>query len=899
MKGMQKIKRGTGFRGVLEYALDEGRGLVIGGNMSGVTPRELAKEFGQSRKLREDIEKPVWHNSLRLPEGEHLSPEKLEKIADAYMKKMGFGRIHQRVYIMHDEPNGQHIHIIASRIDLEGKLYLGKNENLKSTQYISQLEREHGLVITRLEADPTKIGRRVPPPGIIGKAEREGELPVEMRMQALIDDAAADRPNFETLIKRLEASGMTIIPSGATGQPQGISISFGFDGATRAGSKLGGASYKWASIKKRIDYDPVRDQAIIDELRSKVVEEKGDIAPMTLVTASAPTGNGRRTIDIAFNKETVQEATLYRWNTTGAVALIDHGDSISICNAKNLNLIKASLQLSRDKGWTSVKATGSLEFKRQTWLIGNQLGIEIEGYEPTPEDIEALKQIIQAAAEAKAKQNEWKNSRHAGAGPEERARDQNSGRADGANADNGDKSIAVSGRPEDHDGRSEERAVGVREPINPIIELQPPSSANADDPQSAGNADNSGSGFNWGAGRTIRDGAQSVSALADAIEHGNENKAENRDERPDLVGHHKVTNKNDPREKIKAWEKQSNALGAEKYRVTLTAGSEKDAPNDKLFDQNYSNLAKTADREIAGIQEKCWNNAELKDLIYKLREKNRQGYAIDVTPLDHKFHFIVIDDITPEKLASLLGKGIEPAVIQGSGEGNKQAIVIIDKQEGPNEQALANQLLLKINQEFGDPNSTDVVHHVPMAGFSTKKPGQNNPVTTVEFSCHRTCKTLAADMQKLRDEDSIKKPGSDTSEKEIIDLSNKQPEATEEMDKKMENLLNGLDSMEGNAVVLAFRKAYKKELGLVKVEERKRDFSVIDVSVTKTLLINGYDPAWLIRAIDEASPGLVERGHPLKTYAEKLVSNALLDQDVINALASAERARDIEYTGIE
>jgi len=57
MKGMQKIKRGTGFRGVLNYALDNNRGEIIGGNMAGTTPRELAQEFGQSRSRREDIEK--------------------------------------------------------------------------------------------------------------------------------------------------------------------------------------------------------------------------------------------------------------------------------------------------------------------------------------------------------------------------------------------------------------------------------------------------------------------------------------------------------------------------------------------------------------------------------------------------------------------------------------------------------------------------------------------------------------------------------------------------------------------------------------------------------------------------------------------------------------------------
>lgn len=135
MKGMQSIKRGSGFAGVLAYALEEiegiPRGKVIGGNMSGDNQQSLAKEFGISRRLRPDVERPVWHNSLRLPKGEKISDELFVKIADDYMQRMGFSDLHQRVYILHDDEDGQHIHIIADRIALDGTLYLGKNENLK------------------------------------------------------------------------------------------------------------------------------------------------------------------------------------------------------------------------------------------------------------------------------------------------------------------------------------------------------------------------------------------------------------------------------------------------------------------------------------------------------------------------------------------------------------------------------------------------------------------------------------------------------------------------------------------------------------------------------------------------------------------------------------------------
>ncbi|KDL52945.1 hypothetical protein AD94_05014 [Klebsiella variicola] len=153
MKGMQKIKRGKSFAGVVQYALKPGAHhksdpIIIGGNMLGDSALELIAEFDSTKHLRQDVAKSVWHNSLRLPNGESLTNEQWSSIADDYMKRMGFSDTHLRCYVLHDD-EGQHIHIIASRIDIaSGKLYLGRNENLISTRIISELEITHNLTVT-------------------------------------------------------------------------------------------------------------------------------------------------------------------------------------------------------------------------------------------------------------------------------------------------------------------------------------------------------------------------------------------------------------------------------------------------------------------------------------------------------------------------------------------------------------------------------------------------------------------------------------------------------------------------------------------------------------------------------------------------------------------------------
>ncbi|VFS63781.1 Uncharacterised protein [Kluyvera cryocrescens] len=111
MKGMQKIKRGKQFAGVVLYSLKSGSHhkitpYIIGGNMTGSTAAELISEFEGTRLLRPGVAKPVWHNSLRLPKGETLSVRQWAAFADDYMTRMGFTETHLRCYIMHDDSDG-------------------------------------------------------------------------------------------------------------------------------------------------------------------------------------------------------------------------------------------------------------------------------------------------------------------------------------------------------------------------------------------------------------------------------------------------------------------------------------------------------------------------------------------------------------------------------------------------------------------------------------------------------------------------------------------------------------------------------------------------------------------------------------------------------------------------
>ena len=73
--------KGAGFRGVLDYCGRKPGARLLGGNLLGHTPRALAREFGEVRRLRPGLSKPVLHLPVRSAPGETLTDEQWRTIA--------------------------------------------------------------------------------------------------------------------------------------------------------------------------------------------------------------------------------------------------------------------------------------------------------------------------------------------------------------------------------------------------------------------------------------------------------------------------------------------------------------------------------------------------------------------------------------------------------------------------------------------------------------------------------------------------------------------------------------------------------------------------------------------------------------------------------------------------
>ena len=283
VKGMQKIRRGKCFKGVVSYALapaphHKTTPMIIGGNIIGLSVDEVTVEFMRTQKLRPDVQKPVWHNSLRLPRGDSITNEHWKLVADDYMKGMGFSDTHLRCYVLHDDEAGQHIHIIASRIRIpDGQLYLGRNENLISTRIIQELERDH--LLTRTKG---------PSPSSAPKVRKTGRN--EEMMEARTGNKASKKIIQDTIEAVLNLYGTIPIDDfifelgkqnitanasiASTGKMNGFS--FEYAGIAFKASQLGKA-FSWSSLSQKVILNPaIKPQVIVEgELYEKNSEALG------------------------------------------------------------------------------------------------------------------------------------------------------------------------------------------------------------------------------------------------------------------------------------------------------------------------------------------------------------------------------------------------------------------------------------------------------------------------------------------------------------------------------------------------------------------------------------------------------------------------------------------------
>ncbi len=290
------------FRSTLDYVLGKEKANIIDSNMGGSTPRQLAKEFGASRRLRPNLKRACGHIILSIPHRsadhpqgeyhEHLDDEQYVAIAHRWLKEMKFlgEGLNKSQYVIarHHDTDHEHIHIIASRIRMDSSVVSDSWDYRRSEVVVRQLEKEFGLsaapcsservatIVKQEHGISTTVSHRAAQTQK-QKHHTSGKSPVTQLLADAIDAATVDQPTVTILIGRLQQQGIVVHPQFSTQGNFKEAIAFEMDGVKVAGWKLGKAySFPGLVQFRGVQYDPLRD---LPAIRSCAAGELVELPP--------------------------------------------------------------------------------------------------------------------------------------------------------------------------------------------------------------------------------------------------------------------------------------------------------------------------------------------------------------------------------------------------------------------------------------------------------------------------------------------------------------------------------------------------------------------------------------------------------------------------------------------
>jgi hypothetical protein len=218
---------------------------IIGGTMSGETEPELRREFAAVRKLRPEVKNPLISLSVRKAPGDTISLRMWEEIGGRVVEGLGL-RGCPFLVVQHRDKD-DHIHLVASRIRLDGKTVSDSKSYEKVERVMRKVEIDYGL---ERVLNSSEVYDRAPTWWEHRLVNERGTLSPKLEMQARISVVLEDRPTATQFINRLrEAHGIeTIFRVGEGGAPCGVAFSYG--GVAMSGGALG-RGYTWKKLQER------------------------------------------------------------------------------------------------------------------------------------------------------------------------------------------------------------------------------------------------------------------------------------------------------------------------------------------------------------------------------------------------------------------------------------------------------------------------------------------------------------------------------------------------------------------------------------------------------------------------------------------------------------------------
>ncbi|MDF5732145.1 MAG: relaxase/mobilization nuclease domain-containing protein [Rhizonema sp. PD38] len=282
------------FLDTLKYVLGKEDAAIVDTNMMGTSPHSFNEQFLNTKYTNKAVKRQCAHLIIAIAHRpdyhEHLSNSQYCYVAKEFLRDMGYlpkdeapHATSQFVAVRHHDRSHEHLHIIASRIRLDGSLVNDSYDYFNSQVSTRRIATELGLEVTpttneavasRLKKEyaitaPTSPNRSKSIRAVNSKHKTPTSKEI---IRSAIGEAIKDSPTISTFIQRLEENNIAVLPKMRGDEILGFTY-------IHSDVKIAGYQvykpYSWNKLQSeyRVTYDRQRDKEVIQQAKTKAVNQ--------------------------------------------------------------------------------------------------------------------------------------------------------------------------------------------------------------------------------------------------------------------------------------------------------------------------------------------------------------------------------------------------------------------------------------------------------------------------------------------------------------------------------------------------------------------------------------------------------------------------------------------------
>jgi len=216
----------------LNYAMREGKmEKMVGRNMvDGDDPADILREFEMVNQHNYRCKNKYLRFEIGIApqDREKLAPEDMSRIAYGFARRMGLDN-HQWIAYTHKDTGKPHIHLIANRVGVDGKVFDTTFMSNRSARIAEEMSREMGLTIAN------EVNRQKPHREVHADHARQQ---TKERLQRIAYSELRGNNTLAGFFHGLERRGVGIEPA-KNKQGNTYGIRFSYEGHTFKASEIG------------------------------------------------------------------------------------------------------------------------------------------------------------------------------------------------------------------------------------------------------------------------------------------------------------------------------------------------------------------------------------------------------------------------------------------------------------------------------------------------------------------------------------------------------------------------------------------------------------------------------------------------------------------------------------